>query len=423
MCSLKLLSIHKSKILRIGPYQLRVRRGKTSYFSTLSADDPSKQNCVSTTKVKLKPPWNIVFFGTDDFAVESLDALCKGRERGLIGKIDVVTAPVKKNSPVLQYCQKENIPVIHWPTEVPKGIYDVGTVVSFGHLLTPAIIDAFPMGILNVHGSLLPRWRGAAPIIRAVMNNDEVTGVTVMEIQPHRFDAGRILRAAKIQIPWDTKSGTLTKQLATLGAKELMYVMESLPEALEKAVKQSTEGVTKAPKVSEKTSRIKWHVHTCRDIQARYRALDDYFPLWTTWQGVPVKLRNMTMHKEWSFPEQSDNFVLEKQTFCDTLSEKENKNLHDNVICDKSNCKDHESVQEFVVVSYKSSSCNQGILDTAVKPGTAVYSKKTKTLNVKCLDNWVSFSQILLRGRKPMSAHEFYNGFMSKISHKQLEFW
>ncbi|XP_066963036.1 methionyl-tRNA formyltransferase, mitochondrial isoform X2 [Macrobrachium rosenbergii] len=382
MCSLKILSIHKSKILRIGPYQLRVRRGKTSYFSTLSADDPSKQNCVSTTKVKLKPPWNIVFFGTDDFAVESLDALCKGRERGLIGKIDVVTAPVKKNSPVLQYCQKENIPVIHWPTEVPKGIYDVGTVVSFGHLLTPAIIDAFPM-----------------------------------------FDAGRILRAAKIQIPWDTKSGTLTKQLATLGAKELMYVMESLPEALEKAVKQSTEGVTKAPKVSEKTSRIKWHVHTCRDIQARYRALDDYFPLWTTWQGVPVKLRNMTMHKEWSFPEQSDNFVLEKQTFCDTLSEKENKNLHDNVICDKSNCKDHESVQEFVVVSYKSSSCNQGILDTAVKPGTAVYSKKTKTLNVKCLDNWVSFSQILLRGRKPMSAHEFYNGFMSKISHKQLEFW
>ncbi|XP_066963037.1 methionyl-tRNA formyltransferase, mitochondrial isoform X3 [Macrobrachium rosenbergii] len=359
MCSLKILSIHKSKILRIGPYQLRVRRGKTSYFSTLSADDPSKQNCVSTTKVKLKPPWNIVFFGTDDFAVESLDALCKGRERG----------------------------------------------------------------ILNVHGSLLPRWRGAAPIIRAVMNNDEVTGVTVMEIQPHRFDAGRILRAAKIQIPWDTKSGTLTKQLATLGAKELMYVMESLPEALEKAVKQSTEGVTKAPKVSEKTSRIKWHVHTCRDIQARYRALDDYFPLWTTWQGVPVKLRNMTMHKEWSFPEQSDNFVLEKQTFCDTLSEKENKNLHDNVICDKSNCKDHESVQEFVVVSYKSSSCNQGILDTAVKPGTAVYSKKTKTLNVKCLDNWVSFSQILLRGRKPMSAHEFYNGFMSKISHKQLEFW
>ncbi|XP_068203124.1 methionyl-tRNA formyltransferase, mitochondrial isoform X1 [Palaemon carinicauda] len=401
MGSLRIQSFHKTKILKLCPHQFGAINGQAKTFSSLVDEDYSKETRSSTSKVRLKPPWNVMFFGTDDFAVESLQALCKGRERKLIGKLDVITAPVKKTSPVLQFCKKENIQVIQWSAEVPKGTYDVGTVVSFGHLLPLAIIDAFPMGILNVHGSLLPRWRGAAPIIRAVMNNDEVTGVTIMEIQPHRFDVGRILRTAAVPIPWDIKSGALTKQLATLGARELIQVIESLPEVLEKAVEQSGKGVTKAPKVSENSSRIKWNTHTCRNIQARYRALDDYIPLWTTWQGIPVKLRKMEMHKEWSYPAESngsDNFVSENKISRDSLSEKEVRNSSDSVICNKINLKDN------------------------VKPGTAVYDRTTKTVNVKCLDHWVSFSQVLLKGRKPMSAHEFYNGFMSKYPNKQLEF-
>ncbi|XP_068203125.1 methionyl-tRNA formyltransferase, mitochondrial isoform X2 [Palaemon carinicauda] len=360
MGSLRIQSFHKTKILKLCPHQFGAINGQAKTFSSLVDEDYSKETRSSTSKVRLKPPWNVMFFGTDDFAVESLQALCKGRERKLIGKLDVITAPVKKTSPVLQFCKKENIQVIQWSAEVPKGTYDVGTVVSFGHLLPLAIIDAFPM-----------------------------------------FDVGRILRTAAVPIPWDIKSGALTKQLATLGARELIQVIESLPEVLEKAVEQSGKGVTKAPKVSENSSRIKWNTHTCRNIQARYRALDDYIPLWTTWQGIPVKLRKMEMHKEWSYPAESngsDNFVSENKISRDSLSEKEVRNSSDSVICNKINLKDN------------------------VKPGTAVYDRTTKTVNVKCLDHWVSFSQVLLKGRKPMSAHEFYNGFMSKYPNKQLEF-
>ncbi|XP_047489667.1 methionyl-tRNA formyltransferase, mitochondrial-like [Penaeus chinensis] len=337
-----------------------------------------------------KPPWDIMFFGTDEFALESLVALHNEQksESGLIGKLEVVSVSLKKIVPaVSRYCRSEGLVLKTWPVVVPAGAYDIGVVVSFGHLLPESIINAFPLGILNVHGSLLPRWRGAAPIIHALLNGDQETGVTVMKIQPGKFDVGEIVSQASIPISWNTMSGILTKQLADLGAHELITSLKGLPGNLQAATPQPNNGVTKAPKVKEESSRINWEKHTCRKLQAMYRALDDYFPLWTLWHGTPVKLRDMVMHEEWS---------------CFVPNNREK--------CNKTN-----NVEKEFTFSEKTSNTKCKNEDVkSLSPGCTVFNKKTKVLSVQCADGCVSFKKVIVKGRKPMSAKDFYNGFISK---------
>ncbi|XP_027232371.2 methionyl-tRNA formyltransferase, mitochondrial [Penaeus vannamei] len=337
-----------------------------------------------------KPPWNIMFFGTDEFALESLAALHSEQksESGLIGKLEVVSVSLKKIVPaVSRYCRSEGLALKTWPVVVPPGAYDIGVVVSFGHLLPASIINAFPLGILNVHGSLLPRWRGAAPIIHALLSGDQETGITVMKIQPGRFDVGEIVSQASVPISWNTMSGILTKQLAVLGARELITSLKGLPGNLQAATPQPSNGVTKAPKVKEDSSRIIWEKCTCRKIQAMYRALDDYFPLWTLWHGTPVKLRDMVMHEEWS------HFVPNNREKCNSDIKGE-KEIMFSQRTSNTKCK-NEDVK------------NQS-------PGRIVFNKKTKVLSVHCADGCVSFKKVIVKGRKPMSAKDFYNGFISK---------
>ncbi|XP_063121592.1 methionyl-tRNA formyltransferase, mitochondrial isoform X2 [Rattus norvegicus] len=178
-----------------------------------------------SSRVREKPPWRVLFFGTDHFAREALRALHAARdnkEEKLIEKLEVVTVPSisPKGLPVKQYAIQSQLPVYEWP-DMGSGEYDVGVVASFGRLLSEALILKFPYGILNVHPSCLPRWRGPAPIIHTVLHGDTVTGVTIMQVRPKRFDVGPILKQETVAVPPKSTSKELEAVLSKLGANML----------------------------------------------------------------------------------------------------------------------------------------------------------------------------------------------------------
>jgi len=111
----------------------------------------------------------------------------------LSDRLGVVTSFKSPANCVRTYAEKEKLPLQKWPIDpsvCPQ--FDLGVVVSFGHLIPASIINGFPYGMINVHASLLPKWRGAAPIIYAIMKGDASTGVSIMKIEPHRFDIGDV---------------------------------------------------------------------------------------------------------------------------------------------------------------------------------------------------------------------------------------
>lgn len=143
--------------------------------------------------------------------------------------------------PVKQYAVQSQLPIYEWP-DVGSGEYDVGVVASFGRLLSEALILKFPYGILNVHPSCLPRWRGPAPVIHTVLHGDTVTGVTIMQIRPKRFDVGPILKQETIPVPPKSTAKELEAVLSRLGANMLISVLKNLPESLSNGRQQPTEG-------------------------------------------------------------------------------------------------------------------------------------------------------------------------------------
>jgi methionyl-tRNA formyltransferase len=133
---------------------------------------------------------------------------------------------------------------------------DVAVVAAYGFILPKAILDAPRYGCLNIHASLLPRWRGAAPIQRAIMAGDPETGVTIMQMA-EGLDTGPMLLQQKVAIGSDANAGALHDALAELGARLLCDALGKLPDGL-KPVPQPVEGVTYAAKITKEDCRIDW---------------------------------------------------------------------------------------------------------------------------------------------------------------------
>ncbi|KAG8145189.1 hypothetical protein E2320_013552 [Naja naja] len=231
-----------------------------------------------------KPPWRVLFFGTDHFSSEILRALQAARvprPDQLVDHLEVVTLPPSHSKvlPVKKYAEQLQLPIHIWPDVGAWETFDVGVVASFGRLLSEDLIQKFPYGMLNVHPSYLPRWRGPAPIIHTVLHGDTVTGVTIMQIRPKRFD--------------------------------LIAVLQNLPESLSKKKEQPKEGVTHAPKVTIAMSCIQWEEQTAEQILRTHRALGAMMPLKTLWMGSSVKL--LDFEEEEMLPDFTDKVVAEKE--------------------------------------------------------------------------------------------------------------
>ena len=150
------------------------------------------------------------------------------------------------------------------------------------------VFDAPRLGCLNVHASLLPRWRGAAPIQRAILEGDTVTGISIMQID-EGMDTGPVLLARKVPITADTTAGTLHDELAALGAEMIVEAQAGLEARTLKPVPQGTEGVTHAGKLSRADGRLDWR-RPADELERRVRALNPWPGVWVKYEGERIKV-------------------------------------------------------------------------------------------------------------------------------------
>lgn len=230
-----------------------------------------------------------VFMGTPDFALEALKALYSEHD-----VVCVYTRPPKPAgrghkltpSPVQSYAEEHGIPVrtpstLKKPEEFEafKALNaDIAIVAAYGMILPAPYLKAFPYGCLNIHGSVLPRWRGAAPIQRAIMAGDKETGVTLMQMD-EGMDTGDMLLVKKIAVTPKTTAATLYEDMAKLGGEALLEGLKKLQEGTLIAKKQPEEGVTYAPKIDKAEAKIDWNLDA-NEIDCRRRGLSPYPGAW-----------------------------------------------------------------------------------------------------------------------------------------------
>jgi methionyl-tRNA formyltransferase len=241
----------------------------------------------------------IVFMGTPDFAVPTLQALIKHHE-----VIGVVTQPdrpagrggIVRMSPIKELALSHHIPVFQPEKlrrkeaieELKQWQPDVYVVAAFGQILPQAVLDIPPYGSINVHASLLPRWRGAAPIHAAIRAGDDTAGITIMKMDAG-LDTGPMLTQDSLPIePYET-SQTLHDKMAQLGAKLLT---ETLPAYLSGEIlpqPQPEEGITYAPQITKEEGEIDWSQDAVT-IERLVRAFTPWPGTYTSFQGKQLKI-------------------------------------------------------------------------------------------------------------------------------------
>ena len=163
---------------------------------------------------------------------------------------------------------------------------DIAIVVAYGLILPNQILSAPKFGCLNIHASLLPRWRGAAPIQRAIMEGDDETGVCIMKME-EGLDTGPVLSSRKIQIKENDNAKILSERLSLVGSKLIVEVLDALSEF--KAYSQSAAGVTYARKIEKSETKIDWSL-PAKTINRKIRALSPFPGAWTEINGERIKL-------------------------------------------------------------------------------------------------------------------------------------
>jgi len=238
--------------------------------------------------------------GTPDFAVSTLAALYKAGHQ----IVSVYTQPPRPAgrghqvhlSAVHEYALKHQLevltPVSLRPIAETERFAafnaDVAIVAAYGLLLPLTLLHAPHFGCLNVHGSLLPRWRGAAPIHRALLEGDERTGITIMQME-QGLDTGPIIMQDSIPIGPQATSSQIHDQLAKLGAQLMLRTLENLQTSLLKTIPQPPVGITYAQKLERAEGRICWQ-DTADTLERKVRALNPWPGVWFEYQNERIKI-------------------------------------------------------------------------------------------------------------------------------------
>lgn len=253
--------------------------------------------------------------GTPDFALESLKALYEAKYDiiGVVTNIDkpkgrgmkMVASPVKeyaieKNLQVYQPIKVRNNP--EFLEEVKKLNPDLICVVAYGKILPQELLDIPKYGCVNVHGSLLPKYRGAAPIQWAVLNGDKKTGVTTMFMNAG-MDTGDMILKEEVEIGEDETTGELWNRLKMIGANLLIKTVKEIENGTATRTKQPEEG-TMAPMLSKEMAKIDWENKTANDIKNLVRGLNPIMGAYTFLDGKKIKF--------WKVQTLTENELLEK---------------------------------------------------------------------------------------------------------------
>jgi methionyl-tRNA formyltransferase len=232
----------------------------------------------------------LVFMGTPDFAVPTLlEIVGSGHDVAAV----YTRAPqpagrgmAARPSPIAREAERFKLPIF-----TPKSLKgseaadamraygaDAAVVVAYGLILPKSILDVFPLGCFNLHASLLPRWRGAAPIHRAIMAGDRETGVMVMKME-EGLDTGPIAMAERVAISADMTTGELHDKLAPLGAKLMLVALGALERGTLQLTSQAESGATYASKIDKSETRIDWR-KPWNVVHARCRGLSPFPGAW-----------------------------------------------------------------------------------------------------------------------------------------------
>lgn len=315
----------------------------------------------------------IVFMGTPDFAKESLKALYEADYQ-----IEaVVTNPDRKKgrgmklipSPVKEYALNKQIPILQpekvrgnqeFIEEIKKINPDVICVVAYGKILPKELLEIPRLGAINVHGSLLPKYRGAAPIQWAVLNGEKETGITTMYMD-EGMDTGDMILREKITIGENETTGELWDRLAVLGGQLLVETMEQIQDGTVKRQKQP-EGATYAPMLDKQMAKIDFLAQTGKQIKNLVRGLNPMMGAYAFLEGKKIKF--------WKVE------VLMKENFM-------------------------EQFPEFKEYDYR--------FET-IEPGTVLYVEPKKGLYIKAKDSIISVLELQAENSRKMQIEEFLRG-------------
>ena len=240
----------------------------------------------------------LVFMGTPNFSVPALKALAQSNHQ-ICAVYSQPPRPAGRGKKLrLSDVHKEALDLgltVHNPTsfksDKDRTIFrklkaDIAIVVAYGLILPNQILSAPKFGCLNIHASLLPRWRGAAPIQRAIMEGDDETGVCIMKME-EGLDTGPVLSSRKIQIKENDNAKILSERLSLVGSTLIVEVLDALSEF--KAYSQSAAGVTYARKIEKSETKIDWSL-PAKTINRKIRALSPFPGAWTEINGERIKL-------------------------------------------------------------------------------------------------------------------------------------
>ncbi len=248
-----------------------------------------------------KQKFSVLFYGTSSFAVPSLKAIMNDERFSVIGVVTQPDRPVGRHaeiqaSPVKQAALGLRLPVYQYEKVKSDEAYedlkthpaDVAVVASFGQIIPQRVIDLYPHGMINVHGSILPKYRGASPIAAAILNGDRETGVTIMKMDA-LMDHGPTLATAAEPIQEEDTTPTLEKRLATLGAKILPDVLFDDLTGKLTPQEQDHAAATSVKLLSRENGKIDWH-KPAHEIERQVRAYAPWPGTYTTLNGKRLKI-------------------------------------------------------------------------------------------------------------------------------------
>jgi len=242
----------------------------------------------------------VVFMGTPEFAVSTLEAIVKSSYQVSC----VYTQPANKSnrgqkiniSPIHKYA--ENLKLIirnpkHLNSDEEFEFFkkinpDIVVVVAYGQLISKKILSVAKKGFINIHASLLPKWRGAAPIQRSIMNSDTETGISIMQIV-EELDAGPVIKKIKIRVDDSITAEKLSKNLSKIGSESIVEVLDSIFSKKLKFVEQNHKLATYAKKIQKKEAEINWN-DSAKKILAKINGLNPNPGAWFMYKNIRHKI-------------------------------------------------------------------------------------------------------------------------------------
>jgi methionyl-tRNA formyltransferase len=244
--------------------------------------------------------WRIVFMGTPQIAAATLERLIQGPDP-VVGVVTQPARPAGRGqktapSPVAKIAESHGISVV-----APEKIRDTGflaslkgwapeviVVVAFGRILPPSVLDVAPQGCVNVHYSLLPKYRGAAPAAWAIINGESESGVTTMKLV-EKMDAGPIYLQSRLALKADETTGSLQAKLTPIGAELLLETLEGLKAGSIVPMAQDDSAATLAPIIKKEDGAIDW-MQSAQIIERRVRGFSPWPSAYTHLQGKLLKI-------------------------------------------------------------------------------------------------------------------------------------